>query len=378
MTRKLVTGTRLVAMSLLLVLAGCGPATFTRSKIVWEPFDARENRQQRDNVTVELKFVDGLPPSFFATVPRCDALGRIAVDKNGRPFPETITLGTNDQVWQQIAVTNDTQNVIRLNGVVVRLFDPAGTQYNVLTKADLQAELLAKRPCPSTQQAMGIFAANSIFDRNIEIVPGTTSTFYVAFKPATRTMTGVWKIALYDVPVSVDPAGRPLRTTRFETRMTVKQVNETFRQENLLAKPELLERTEQTPSGTRVTTPPQAVSTAATQTVAPSAPPAPPTAATAVSLARAATTAATPVSTTPANPAQFATAGSSVPAGQAASATTIRRVQARLNALGFQSGAPDGRFGNRTRQALQAFQQARGLATTGEIDASTLSALGIQ
>ena len=175
MKKLLAHAARLGALGLLIGVAGCGPATFTRKTIVWEPFDARENRQQRDNVTVELKFVDSLPPSFFASAARCDGLGRIIVDKNGRPTMEQISLGTNDQVWQQVAVTNDTQNVIRFNGVVVRLFDPAGTQYNVLTKTDLQAALLSKRPCPSTQQALGIFAANPIFDRNIEIVPGTTT-----------------------------------------------------------------------------------------------------------------------------------------------------------------------------------------------------------
>lgn len=350
MTKMHARAARLGALGLLIGLAGCGPATMTRSTIVWEPFDARENRQQRDNVTVELKFVDQLPPSFFANAARCDALGRIVVDKAGRPSMERISLGTNDQVWQQIAVTNDTQNVMRLNGVVVRLFDPAGSQYNVLTKADLQAELLSKRPCTSTQQAMGSFAANPIFDRNIEIVPGTTSTFWVSFKPATRTMTGVWKIALYDVPVSLDPAGRPLRTTRFETRITVKQVSETYQRDSLMAKPQLVERTETTPSGTQVTTPPP-------QPVAAS--PAAPAPAVAV------------------EPAPAAAAAPVLPAPTESNAKSVVRAQARLNALGFQVGPADGNFGNRTRQAIRQFQQSRGLKVSGELDATTLSALGV-
>jgi hypothetical protein len=350
MRALLMHAARLGAFGLLIALVGCGPATFTRKTIVWEPFDARENRQQRDNVTVELKFVDELPPSFFASAARCDALGRIVVDKNGRPVMERISLGTNDQVWQQVAVTNDTQNVIRFNGVVVRLFDPAGTQYGVLTKADLQAELLSKRPCPSTQQAMGIFASNPIFDRNIEIVPGTTSTFWVAFRPATRAMQGVWKIALYDVPVSLDPAGRPLRTTRFETRIAVKEVSETYRRDSLMARPQLLERTESTPSGTVVTTPPAAPVAAPAPATAPE--PAPVVAATpAVEPA--------PKATTEIN------------------AATIARAQARLNALGYQAGTADGIAGNRTRQAIRQFQQSRGLAITGSLDTPTLSALGV-
>lgn len=340
---------RLGALALLIGVVGCGPATFTRKTFVWEPFDARETRQQRDNVTVELKFVDELPPSFFASAARCDPLGRIVVDKNGRQVLERISLGTIDQVWQQVAVTNDTQNVIRFNGVVVRLFDPAGTQYSVLTKGDLQAELLSKRPCPSTQQALGIFAANPIFDRNIEIVPGTTSTFWVAFRPATRAMQGVWKIALYDVPVSLDPAGRPLRTTRFETRIAVKEVSETYRRDSLMAKPQLLERTESTPTGTVVTTPPAA--TAAEP--APAAAPAP--------------------AARPTEPRAQAAPAPAAPL----SADVIAQAQARLNALGFNAGTPDGIPGARTRQAVMQLQQSRGLPTTGQLDAATLGALGL-
>lgn len=351
MTKFPTTLIRIGVVGCLIGLTACGPATFTRTKYVWEPFEARESRQQRDNVTVELKFVDELPPSFFANVPRCDQLGRIVVDKNGRPYMERISLGTNDQVWQQVALTNDTQNVIRLNGVVVRLFDPAGSQYNVMTKADLQAELLSKRPCPSTQQAMGTFAGNPIFDRNIEIVPGTTSTFWVAFRPATRMMQGVWKIALYDVPVSLDPAGRPLKTTRFDTRIAVKQVNETYRQDSPMAKPELLERRESNPAGEIVTTP------------------------TAASSAAAASSATTQSGTVLPNSKASAT---ETGAATMITSRVIAQAQSRLNALGFSAGSADGALGARSRQAIRNFQSSKGLASTGELNQETLGALGIR
>lgn len=56
---------------------------------------------------------------------------------------------------------------------------------------------------------------------------------------------------------------------------------------------------------------------------------------------------------------------------------TIERAQSRLNALGFQVGTPDGVAGNRTKQAIRQFQQSKRLSVTGELDAATLSALGI-
>lgn len=55
----------------------------------------------------------------------------------------------------------------------------------------------------------------------------------------------------------------------------------------------------------------------------------------------------------------------------------IARAQARLNALGFNAGPPDGMPGARTRQAVRQFQEARGLQADGQLNSQTLRALGI-
>jgi peptidoglycan hydrolase-like protein with peptidoglycan-binding domain len=50
-------------------------------------------------------------------------------------------------------------------------------------------------------------------------------------------------------------------------------------------------------------------------------------------------------------------------------------VEAQLGFLGFEPGAPDGRFDGRTRAAVAAFQRARGHAATGFVDRETLRLL---
>jgi peptidoglycan hydrolase-like protein with peptidoglycan-binding domain len=54
----------------------------------------------------------------------------------------------------------------------------------------------------------------------------------------------------------------------------------------------------------------------------------------------------------------------------------VKRVQQRLGDLGYaEVGTPDGLFGDATREAVRAFQQAAGLAATGEVDCATAVAL---
>ncbi|HZP86497.1 MAG TPA: peptidoglycan-binding domain-containing protein [Burkholderiales bacterium] len=63
---------------------------------------------------------------------------------------------------------------------------------------------------------------------------------------------------------------------------------------------------------------------------------------------------------------------------QSPSDQQVRDVQQMLKQQGFNPGPVDGIMGPRTEQALRSFQQARGLDTTGNVDAQTLSALGVQ
>jgi putative chitinase len=53
----------------------------------------------------------------------------------------------------------------------------------------------------------------------------------------------------------------------------------------------------------------------------------------------------------------------------------VRKLQADLDRLGFQTGGADGIFGQATRRAVVAFQHEFGLTATGQADAATLEAV---
>ena len=329
-----------------LLASACGPTSFTRTRMVWKPYDARESKQEKDGVIAELQLTEKAPASFFATVQACDQYGRLIVDLNRNPQLEQVSIRRAGQMWQLLALTNQTEHVIRLNQVAIRAFDPGGNQIEPLTMNDLYARLLRDRPCHSSSQAINQFRAIKIFDRNMEIVPGTTSTFWIVFVPPSTDMPGVWKFAIYEVPVTVNEAGHPTRTTRFEMRVVATQFVDTYRQEPFDA-PKLIET--------------KAVGGVIDKeiTVVPPKSPTPPGR-----------------ETPPTKPA----IGQRSPPAQPLSITrdVISHVQVQLKGLGFDPGSSDGAMGPKTRDALRKFQSARGLQATGELDTGTLDALGVR
>ena len=332
-----------------LVLSACGPVSFTQTRTEYKPYSESEGRQEKERVIAELRHTQRLPPTFIATVQACDQYGRLRINSSGHPVMEEVAFRRPGQYWQLMALTNNTEHVLRMNAVAIRLFDPAANQLEPLSMEDLDARLYGERRCQSTQQALQQFRANKLFSRNLEIVPGTTATFWVAFQPPSLGMEGVWKFAIYDVPVKVDEAGRPLRTTRFEMRMVAKQFVDTYTRESPLVPPKLVETREVTP---------------ATQAQAQGQ------------------TARPPVDPPPA--ASVPVAQSSASRQPAASAEgpptkeTIARAQVRLKAEGFDPGPADGGIGAKTRSALRRFQTARGLQASGELSAETLEALKVR
>lgn len=54
----------------------------------------------------------------------------------------------------------------------------------------------------------------------------------------------------------------------------------------------------------------------------------------------------------------------------------VKTMQGKLNSVGFNGGAVDGKFGSGTDTAVKAFQSAKGLSVDGKAGKQTLMALG--
>jgi hypothetical protein len=55
----------------------------------------------------------------------------------------------------------------------------------------------------------------------------------------------------------------------------------------------------------------------------------------------------------------------------------VMAAQQALSKSGYEPGAADGKWGEATSSAVMKFQQSHGLTASGDLDASTLSALGV-
>ena len=340
-------------------LTGCGSVTYTRTRTVFEPYAAAEGRQEKDGVVAELKFTRQTPQTFIANAQKCDQVGRLLVDSLGRPIFEPVSLARPGQYWQQLALTNNTTHVLRMTEVVIRLFDPAANQIEPLTWGDLTSELMAMRPCPSSMQAIQQLRINKIFDRNMEIVPHTTATFWLAFRPPSMQMTGTWKFAIYEVPVNVDSAGRPTRTTGFDMRIVAKQIVDKMVQDNPFAPSRLVESKEISDAPAAQ----QATDGAAQQVPAPRQ----------GALNRSTTQTASPA----ARVAQPNSESEIQTNARTPSKTTVMRAQVRLKELGFDPGGADGSIGPHTTAAIRKFQALKRLPATGRFTPETLEALSV-
>ena len=75
-------------------------------------------------------------------------------------------------------------------------------------------------------------------------------------------------------------------------------------------------------------------------------------------------------------PAAPVAAAAAIP-GNTLSQSAVRAIQVRLRELNFYSGPTDGIWGGATQQAIERFQQGRGLQVNGQLNPVTIGALGL-
>jgi hypothetical protein len=215
---------------LLIVLMVSCAGNFIKERYVWIPYNESENRQTKENITVERHSLNILPPEFYIHN-RKDRY-------SGKNLPP-ILLAPKGGLIEKISITNNTKHVIRLGHAVFRAFDPAGNQYPILTKDELQAEIFSQlTPEMHAEQSLPIIRSSirtiKLINRNTELLPNYTTTGYIIYVPNDIQMSGVWKLEIYEFPVKTDDAGRALTTINFSFRSISKKYIDSYENNKLV------------------------------------------------------------------------------------------------------------------------------------------------
>jgi len=218
---------------------GCGPTLSTSVRTETALAPGNTGTLSKDGLTIEVPNLKQMPEVFRVEVAACDVDGKPVVDAlSGGVGTTTVTALPATGELYQIKLTNQTDHVVRLQGSVIRLFDPAENQIEPQSKEEVVAT--ATRPSSLAQQGACPAAAAKVTDAlttvrfigpNTELLPGTTTTGYLSFLPANTQLPGTWKLSLYEIPVKVDAAGTAVAKTRFDFVYLRKKIQETYSQE---------------------------------------------------------------------------------------------------------------------------------------------------
>lgn len=221
---------RTLAVSIGLALVACGPSIRTAVRFKAEPLSANETKQTKDGLTLELSQLAELPPELKSESFACTRTG--AVEKNQAGEAREIVVGMLHSALgediSRLVITNSTDHILRFNLAAARVTDPAANTYDLMSKEDALALALGATPCDS--RPVTKLRTVKLFERNVEIMPGSTWKGFVVFAVPRNAMeqAGTWTYSFFDVPVAVDAAGAPTRKTRFDVRFAVKKFVDTY------------------------------------------------------------------------------------------------------------------------------------------------------
>jgi hypothetical protein len=228
-----------LALAPLFSAAGCGPtlSTQVRTETAFAPDN--NGTLSKDGLTIEVPNLKQVPDAFRVEAPACDPTGKPVLDTATGAAVTTpvyaVTLGAD---LYQIKLSNQTDHVIRLQGAVIRLFDPAEnpiepqTKEEIVATASRSSNLVRQGACPDAAAKINEALMTIRFiGPNTEMLPGTTTTGYLSFLPPNAELPGAWKLSLYEIPVKVDAAGAVVAKTRFDFAYLRKKYQDTYSQE---------------------------------------------------------------------------------------------------------------------------------------------------
>jgi len=218
---------------------GCGPTLSTSLRTETSFAPGNSGVVERDGLTVEVPNLKEVPAQFVTEAKACDANGAPVIDPltNAQQVIKVAAVSPGAELYQ-VKIANGTDHVVRLQGSVIRLFDPAENPIEPQSKDEAIAmatrgnALVTQGACADSAGAIkDALTAVRFIGANTELLPSTTTTGYLLFQPANVQLPGIWKLSLYEIPVKVDAAGTATAKARFDFAFIRKRFEDTYSKE---------------------------------------------------------------------------------------------------------------------------------------------------
>lgn len=225
-----------IALAAGLLGAGCGPMLSTQTRLETVPAPDNTGTISKDGLVVEIPKLKEFPPQLTLSVDSCnEETGARLVNDKGNAVKTTAIVAPVGARLYPLKIANQTDHVIRLQGTVIRLFDPAENQIEPMSKEDLTGATIGtlQQRGVCLHEAMKFQTALmtvKLIGANTELLPGTTTTGFLFFMPPKADLVGTWKLSLYEFPVKVDASGAPVAKTRFDFAYLSKKYEDTYEQ----------------------------------------------------------------------------------------------------------------------------------------------------
>ena len=229
--------------------AGCGPTLSTQTRLEVARPPGTSDSISKDGLVIDSPLMKEMPSQFVVRATACGADGNPLKDPmTSEVVTKDVTVLPKGFEFYQLKIRNDTDHVIRLQGAVIRLFDPGENQIEPQGKDDIVAATMRDFAdlgvCAGEMaKVQGALATLKLIGQNTELLPGTTTSGFLFFQPPDSAVPGTWKLSLYEIPVKVDASGNVVGKTRFDFPNVRKKFQDTYSQS--LAGPKTLVSTKE-------------------------------------------------------------------------------------------------------------------------------------
>lgn len=227
-----------------LILGACGPVASQKVRYTFE--SGQKRKITIGNLTVET--VDhsspgSFPPANFSYQTQVCGKGQNGmllplVDSSGNPVIEIRSLAMIPGIWwDEIMITNVSNNTARFGQSYVRLFTPSDQEIEPIM---IPTQIVDSIPCiPERLAAMKAIETIKFYGPATMIPPNRSIKVWTAFKVPLPLPHGQWRMSFYEFPSEINETGIPTKTTQFDFDYKVRKFIDHYEAKNSFAEPAL-------------------------------------------------------------------------------------------------------------------------------------------